>query len=317
MDNKNFDNFTNIIVYIIKYFKWIIAGACLLILLSGIFRVESNEVAVVLRFGKLVGVTQQQQIKQPGLHFALPFFIDEVIKVPVKTVQEKNIKTHYSYGATISDDIKSNGYLITGDSNIVFINAKLKYVIDEPIRYALYYKYIDKLIDGVVSGELTSIISSLDIDSVLTSGKSQMSSDLINNTQRILHQLDCGVSVTNIELTEIIPPAEAKEYFEQVNNASVKKETLIQNAKEYREVTILKSEADANNYLQTAKTNQFEKISQAKKEIAEFNGLYQQYTKNESSVINSVFRQRVIKILDKMGTSIIVPDGKSPVIVLP
>lgn len=95
MDGKSFEIFTQTLSYIIKYFKWVVTGAVVLILLSGIYRVESNEAAVVLRFGRLVGNTGEQQVKQPGLHFSLPFFIDEVIKIPVQTVHEKEITTHY------------------------------------------------------------------------------------------------------------------------------------------------------------------------------------------------------------------------------
>ena len=95
MTHKSFQVFAQIIEHIIKYFKWVVLFAAVLIVLSGIYRVQSNEAAVVLRFGRLTGNTLAEQIKNPGLHFALPFFIDEVIKIPVQTMHERDIITHY------------------------------------------------------------------------------------------------------------------------------------------------------------------------------------------------------------------------------
>jgi membrane protease subunit HflK len=96
--------------------------------LSGLYRVESNQAAVVLRFGRLLGNSPEQQIKKPGLHFALPFFVDNVIKIPVYTVQEREITTHYKpEGSMVSANIDENGYVLTGDKNIVLIMAKIKY----------------------------------------------------------------------------------------------------------------------------------------------------------------------------------------------
>ncbi|MBQ5883235.1 MAG: hypothetical protein IIW72_01775, partial [Clostridia bacterium] len=78
MKNKSIEVFETIMLSGMKYFKWVVAGSLVLLVLTGIYKVDSNEVAVVLRFGKLVGTTAEEQIKTPGLHFALPYIIDEV-----------------------------------------------------------------------------------------------------------------------------------------------------------------------------------------------------------------------------------------------
>lgn len=105
--------------------------AVVLILCSGIVRVESNKVAVVLRFGSLVGDTSGEQVLQPGLHFTLPFFVDEVIKVLVGTVQELTVKTYTTEGTSLKS-VYSSGYLLTGDKNIVLLELNVKYKISDP-----------------------------------------------------------------------------------------------------------------------------------------------------------------------------------------
>jgi membrane protease subunit HflK len=161
---KSFQAFTQILQYIIKYFKWIVIFSAVLIALSGIYRVQSNEAAVALRFGKLIG-KPEKQVKKPGLHFALPFFVDEVIKIPVHTIHEREITTHFGSGnGLIDNNVERNGYLLTGDNNVVLISVKIKYQIKEPVQYILSAGDPEKMIDGVVSAEMTRTITHMDID---------------------------------------------------------------------------------------------------------------------------------------------------------
>ncbi len=67
---------------------WWVGIMALLYLLSGITIIRSDEVAVVLRWGKLVGATPALQAHGPGLMFAFPRPMDQVVRVQVKRVHE-------------------------------------------------------------------------------------------------------------------------------------------------------------------------------------------------------------------------------------
>src|SRR5262245_37310219 len=54
---------------------------------SGFFKVESNERAIILRFGNPVG-EGQKALLGPGLHWSFPYPIDEVVKVSVTGIQK-------------------------------------------------------------------------------------------------------------------------------------------------------------------------------------------------------------------------------------
>ncbi|MDR2922869.1 MAG: protease modulator HflK [Treponema sp.] len=319
MKNRVFIVFTQIMEYIIRYFKLTVCFAVVLIALSGVYRVESSQIAVVLRFGKLTGNSPEKQIKKPGLHFALPFFIDRVIKIPVHTVQEIEITTHYKPGGSVtSSDIDKNGYVLTGDKNIVLIKAKIKYQINDPVRYTLFISDAGNIIDGIISGELTCITSHSGVDSILTSGRAQLSLDVMRNSQAIIDKLKLGVLVSGVELTEITAPAETIRYFEEVRNAAIYKATSYQKAQEYASNRILGAEAAANTLKQTAVSEQAVKLTKARGEMAEFNGLYEQYARNPQIIMSGTFRQRVGAVLKKTGKSIVIPAGtETPTFLLP
>jgi len=317
MNKKSFQAFTQILGYFIKYFRWVVLSAAVLIALSGIYRVESYEAAIVLRFGRLVGSTLEEQVRGPGLHFALPFFIDEVIRIPVQTVHEWEISTHYGMGR-IFPSVEMSGYLLSGDNNIVLIRANVRYQIANPVQYALFSSYPIGMIDGIISGEMTRSVASRDIDFVLTVGRAELANEILRNSQRIIDDLGIGVAITSVELTEIIPPNETAIDFERVASAAIIKETAIQQAREQAASQILRAQATASALTQSAISNQASRLSRVHGEMAEFNGLYEQFTRSPEIVMAGTLRARAAAVLSRAGNTIIVPDGgEAPFIVLP
>lgn len=65
-----------------KIIKVLMVVLVVIFLGSGIFTVEPNEVAVVLRFGKPLG-SGPDQVLQQGLHWSFPSPIDEIVTVPI------------------------------------------------------------------------------------------------------------------------------------------------------------------------------------------------------------------------------------------
>jgi len=319
MKNRVFIAFTQIMEYIIKYFKLTVCFAAVLIVLSGVYRVESSQTAVVLRFGRLLGSTPEKQIKRPGLHFAFPFFMDQVIKIPVYTVQEKEIITHYKPGGSVaSPNIEQNGYVLTGDKNIVLIKAKVKYQINDPVRFTLFSNDANEMIDCIISGELTCIAAHSDVDSILTSGRAELAQNVMVNSQGIIDELQLGILISGVELTEITAPAETIRYFEEVRNAAIYKATSFQRAQEYASTRVLGAEAAGNTLKQNAISEQAARVSKARAEMAEFNGLYDQYARNPQIIMSGTFRQRAGAVLKKAGKSIVVPPGaETPTMLLP
>src|SRR5918993_1880 len=62
--------------------KILMVALVILFFFSGIFTVPSGQRAIILRFGKPVGVGEQQLLG-PGLHWSFPSPIDEVVRIPV------------------------------------------------------------------------------------------------------------------------------------------------------------------------------------------------------------------------------------------
>ena len=293
----------------------IVAILCIALLCSGIYKVDNDEVAVVLRFGRLSGINPAERIKRPGPHYAFPYIIDEVVKISVGKIKQLIVTTHDSKASYIDADINRSGYLITGDNNIILIEATIKYSIDNPLVYALSHKNAELVINGVVSVVLQKSVSSVSVDTLLTSGKIQLAENVKLASQRLLDAIDIGVRLTNVEFTKLTPPGEVMTDFEAVTAATVQKATMTQEANGYRLHTLPAAQSQAHLIVENAKAFQNEALAGAQMDIAVFLGLYSQYEQNPKIVLDGVLRERIGLILSKI--QVIVSGSEAPRMILP
>lgn len=309
--------FESTLKLIMRLLKPLIVLLLLAVCLSGVFNVESDQVAVILRFGCLVGQNPDEQILEPGLHFAFPYVVDEVVKVPVGKIRQVTVKTHSPSTGSIVSDVTRNGYLITGDTNIILVEAVVKYFIDDPLSFALYCKDAEKIIDGVASGVLQRYVSSMNVDTLLTTGKAQLAEDVKLSSQVQLDALQCGVALTNVELTKLTPPSEVKADFDAVTKAAVKKKTLVEQANEYRVNTLPSAQSEAQKTIESARERKTTELAQAETDTAAFNGLYAQYAQNPSMVLEGVLRSRIDALLSRMRVVVLNGNQTPPTVLLP
>ena len=311
-----------------KAFLVLIVIAAVLIGFSGLKIVKSGEVAVILRFGKLVGETREEQIHEPGLLFAFPYFIDEVVTVSVDQIIEQTVETHYSSGALINVDgtvtgsndsgvnvsdgaaaLYRPGYLITGDQNITLVRASVKYTISDPVQYALYVNSVGKLLNGAVSNAMMEEASSTGVDAILTSGKEQYARNVLGSAQTSLDRAGAGITIQAVELTNVTMPEEVRSVYEQVNSATVEASTLMENAYKYRNTTIPAAESYANSLVQKSQSDSSYAI------LTEFWGVLNEYNESPYMVRYRIYTEKMLKTMSTIGTVRVVTDDESRIII--
>src|SRR3954469_18503380 len=118
---------------------------------SGIFTVNSQQKAIILRFGKPVGAGPDQLLG-PGLHWSFPSPIDEVVRIPIGEIQE--VRSTSGWYATTPEaeasgqegdpnaslSPQNDGYTITSDGNIIHARATVRYRVADPIAYLLNFQ---------------------------------------------------------------------------------------------------------------------------------------------------------------------------------
>ena len=303
--------FSDILGSVTKYFVILVVIVLVVIAFSGLRVIKSGEVAVVLRFGRLVGNTYEEQVHQPGLLFAFPYIIDEVVIVPTGNVIEQKVMTHYTNGEMTT--LHNNGYLITGDQNIAMVSASVKYMISDPVSYALNVKDASALINAFVSSAMVNSAASTGVDELLTSGKDEFAKAVLNEAQTKLSAVDSGITVGAIELTSVSMPNEVREVYDMVHSATVQAATLLEQARQYEAKVRPQAEADAATLVSDAKKKYSESVSAANLDLTEFYGTVKEYEENPDAVKTRIYTEKVTAAIGKIGKIRVVKDGETKI----
>ena len=110
----------NVLVIVLFMTILMMAGTCF-------YTVDDKQQAVVTTFGKVTDVTDA------GVHFKLPFGIQNVQKVDVNVYQKIELGYDSSYGGYNPNANESA--MITGDYNIVNVDFFVEYKISDPVQY--------------------------------------------------------------------------------------------------------------------------------------------------------------------------------------
>lgn len=298
--------FADVLETVTKYFLILVAVVVLFILFSGIRVVESGNVAVVLRFGEIVGDSYDDQVHEPGLLFAFPYFIDEVIIIPKEQVMEQTVITHYTPGSGLSGS--QGGYLITGDRNVALVSASVKYTVTDPVAYALYINDIPAIVEGVVSSGMVNESAGMDVDGLLTTEKLAFASAVTDFATQKLDALDVGVVITSLELTQVAMPDEVRDVYDNVNAARLQANTIVERANQYMTTLIPQAKAEAFTMESNAKAAQVQAIADANVALAEFWGVLEEYLKDPASVETRLYNERLRQIYEKIGKVYVVDD---------
>jgi LPS O-antigen subunit length determinant protein (WzzB/FepE family) len=127
--------------------------------------------------------------------------------------------------------LRNNGYVITGDENIAIVSASVKYVISDPVAYALHVKSIPDTINAFVSTAMVNQAAGLTADELLTSGKDAFAKAVMEQAQAKLSLVEAGVTIGTLELTTVAMPSEVRDTYEMVTSAMVSANTQLEQAK--------------------------------------------------------------------------------------
>lgn len=305
--------FSEILSTATRYFLILVILVAVGICCSGIRIVESGNVAVILRFGKIVGDTPGEQIHEPGLLLAFPYIIDEVIMVPTSSVIEQSVTTYY----TDNSEPATTKYVITGDQNIATLSASVKYVISDPVSYALYVSDVPSVINACISNAMLTEAAGTDVDELLTTGKDSYIHTVLQKASEKIAQSGIGITLTTLELTNVSVAMEVREKYNNVNAAAVDAATLMEAAKNYNSTVIPNAQEQATQLITQATADKATAVAEATAALAEFWGLAEEYETSPEALRTRVYAAKMAQLLANIGTVKVVQEGDTNIFIDP
>ncbi len=185
---------------------------------SGFFTVGPQEKAVILRFGKPVG-EGQKALLTAGLHWSLPYPIDEVVRIPITEIQKVSSNNGWYFttpeaelsgeempaGASLNPAI--DGYVITADRNIIHTRATLFYHIDDPIRVMCSTSQsASNTVQNALDNALLYTAAKFNVDDILDARRGRFSRCRASSASPIWStRSNSALSLTSCEVQSIAP----------------------------------------------------------------------------------------------------------------
>jgi membrane protease subunit HflK len=305
----------------LRSFRWVALALLVVYLCSGITLVQPGEIALVLRLGKLDGVTREEQIKQPGLLLALPFPIDRVVRVPVKEEGEIVIdelwKSLAGSGPTVETiNPLSEGYTLTGDQNLLQARMVAKYRITDPIAFALSIEDPSGFVRDAVMAATVQTISGWKVDAALRLRDEATKESLAPLVQRLaqarLDAVNCGLTLSALEFKEIHPPRHVRAEFEKVQSARVEKETKKREAEGFAAREVPNAQAERDRLVAEAIAYRSTLRARATEEVAVFQALQTEHRRNPRLVRERIYREALAQIMSNLGKRYFLPPKTRP-----
>jgi membrane protease subunit HflK len=245
----------------------IMAILVVVFLASGVFTVPSQGVAVILRFGKPVGDADARLLK-PGLHWAFPYPIDEVVHVPVGQLQSLTSTAGW-YATTPEDELAGtepepnvslnpaiDGYTITGDGNIIHVRSVLRYRISDPIRYLFHHGQVTNMLQNALNNALFFASAQFTVDDALRNNIAGFREKVLGRVNTLVEEQGLGVTIEPSDF-QVLAPRQVKQAFQEVLAAQQDASNARDTARAYANEILNRAQGEATalvNAGQSART---------------------------------------------------------------
>ncbi|MFW5642450.1 MAG: FtsH protease activity modulator HflK [Alkalispirochaeta sp.] len=259
---------------------------------TSFFVVDQTEEAVVTRVGRY------NRTAPPGLHFKIPFGIEQNYNVPTQVVQnmqfgfrveQAGINTVFS-----SADFPEESLMLTGDLNIVDVEWIIQYRIDRPTDWLFNVEDPIRTIRDISQSVVNRLVGDRSIIDVLGDERPNIEIRAQEQMNEIFESYALGVNVTAVRLQNIVPPAgRVQDAFEDVNRAVQDMNRLINEGREEYNREIPRARGEAEQVVQIARGYAAERVNRARGDASRFSNVLAEYRNDPQTMRTRLYYEMI------------------------
>ncbi len=281
-------------------------------LMTSFYTVQPEEQAVVKRFGAV------HHTADPGLHFKLPFGIDQVEFVATARVLKeefgfRTVETPARGPSVYAHrSFPDESLMLTGDLNVIDVEWVVQYRIRDPIRFLYELREPTRTLRDISESVMRRVVGNRLGSDVLTVGRTAIQIQARDEIQAAMETYNSGIQVITVELQDVVPPSAVQPAFNEVNEARQERERMINEAQKRRNQAIPRAEGEALRTIAEAQGYATERINRAKGESVRFRAVVEQYRDAPEVTRTRLYLEAMHNLLPDVGTVLVIKDGQLP-----
>src|SRR5271167_4521210 len=266
---------------------------------SGFYRVQPDQVGLVLRFGELV------ETAGPGLNYHWPYPIEFVLLPRVTAINQVKIGN----GTAMQ--------MLTGDENIVEATASISWRVKDPSKFLFNVYDPEGAVKLAGESAVRQIIGLNPIQSGLSDQRQKIADDAQSLLQRILDSYDSGIQITQVQLQRVDPPLAVIDAFNDVQRARADQQRARNEAEAYRNDVLPRARAEADRVTQEAQAYKEQVLNQAHTDADRFLTFAATYSEAPELTARRLYLNTMEDVLKAAGKILIDPSGHTGPSIIP
>ena len=277
---------------------------------SGVYQVPAESVAVVQRFGGYL------KTENPGLHFKLPWGIDQFTLVEIQRQQKlefgfgtRGATNPYQYADYREQEGEKT--MVTGDLNTALVEWVVQYHISDPVAFVFNFREPVPTLRDLSQAVMREVVGDRTVDEVLTIGRQEMETRCAERLRELVATLNMGVRIDQSQLGNINPPADVQASFSDVNRAKQEKESAINTASGNYYQIIPKARGEAEQKVKGAEGYAAKRVNEAEGDAARFKSVLAEYLKAPEVTKKRLYLETMGEVLSQVPGKIILDEKAS------
>ena len=285
-----------------KTFVKLFSLLLLMWLATGLYRVQPEENAVILRFGRYTGTTSEA-----GLHYHLPWPIERALKVNVtfeRRIELGYVSQPYTGGR---EDKPEESMMLTGDANIANIDFVVQWKVADAKQFLFNIRDPEITLKRVAESAMREVIGQNTLQDATVDKREDIAARVKKIMQNIMTTYGSGVMITQVLLQESSVPDPVKASYDDVRSATQEAETMKNQALKYRNQIVPRAQGEAISLIKAAEAYKEQTVSQAKGDAQRFIDIYSAYSRAKDVTRERLYIEAWESIL--YANNVILMDG--------
>ena len=289
-----------------------VLAALVLWLASGIYRVDAGHEGVVMLFGKHV----PEKDSTPGLHWYFPAPIGKVFTPNVEQVRRIDVGfvaagQTQGFNRTVTPEraVLEESLMLTKDQNIIDVQFTVQWKVKSAGNYLFNIRDPEGTVKVASESAMREVIGQTNLENALTTDRQLVQDRTRESLQIILDGFQSGITILQVQLLKVDPPAQVIDAFNDVQSARQDLDRKKNEAQAYSNQIIPTAEGQAAQILQQAEAYKEQVTKEAEGEAKRFLSVYESYKVAKDVTTQRLYLEAMEEIMSNSNKVILDQNG--------